>query len=49
MATLVDYLNAIIGISYNDNTMVWLICVMLIIWFIYQFFTFVYVVLGLNK
>lgn len=46
---MIDYLNDLIGISYSDSPMEYILCVFLIIWFMYQLFNLLYVILGLNK
>lgn len=46
---MLDYINQIIGFAYEDNPIVYILCFFVLIWFIYQFFTFLYVVFGVHK
>lgn len=46
---MLTYLDELIGSTYSDNPVGYVICCLLIIWFIYQLFTLLYVLLGLNK
>lgn len=44
-----QYLDELIGISFSDNPAGYVICCLFIIWFIYQLFTLLYCLLGINK
>ena len=47
--TLIDIINTIIGFEYSQNPYPWLCCFFLIIYFVYQMFTFLYCITGANK
>lgn len=46
---MIDALNELIGVSYADAPTEYLLCVFILIWFIYQLFTFLYWCLGGRK
>lgn len=46
---MITYLDQIIGFTYETNPEQWILCSMIIVWFMYQLIQFIYNVLGLNK
>lgn len=46
---MIEYLDQLIGTTYEAAPMPYVLCVMILIWFIYQFWTFMYWLLGGKK
>lgn len=46
---MIPYLENIIGIHYADNPTLFVLCTLIILWFMYQLWTFIYYVFGINK
>lgn len=46
---MIGYIEDILGFTYVDNPELFIICMMFLMWFIYQFWTFIYYLLGVNK
>ena len=46
---MITYLNQIIGFTYDTNPNLYILCCMIVIWFMYQFIQLIYNVLGFNK
>ena len=45
---LITYLDNLIGISYETNPVGYIVCCLILIWFIYEAFTLLYKILGLK-
>lgn len=46
---MITYIEDIIGVTYSQEPTLFLICTMVLVWFIYQFIQLIYNILGLNK
>lgn len=46
---MITYINNLIGTTYEQEPILYILCFMLIIWFIYNLFGLIYVILGVNK
>lgn len=46
---MITYLNQIIGFEYSTNPELYIICAMILLWFMYQMMQLIYNILGLNK
>lgn len=47
-SSMISYFDSLLGFTYADNPLLYLIGVMFIMWFIYQFFGLIYRVFGVK-
>ena len=47
-SSMISYFDSLLGFSYTDNPVLYLIGVMFIMWFFYQLFGLIYRILGVN-
>ena len=46
---MLTFLNSLIGFSYDDNPVGYVLCFMLVCWMLYLMIQFLYSLLGLNR
>lgn len=48
-SSMIGYFNSILGFEYSQNPTLYLLGVLVVVWFIYQFFGLIYAVFGINN
>lgn len=46
---MITYIEDIVGLTYTGHEIEFIICCMILIWFMYQFIQLIYNILGFNK